>query len=121
MAFASVIRFLLVVANCHVFAAPAFPPSARGVWKWVEIEGSTCMNGKSTGVWYRRGHEGNEGLVVWMEGGGACFNLETCDTAAHNSHPGNPGSHGQTFLLELASCSVALNTNCRVQCSCICM
>lgn len=51
------------------------------------------MNGKSTGVWYRHGSE-NDGLVVFMDGGGACFNLETCDTAAHDSHPGNPGSHG---------------------------
>jgi len=60
------------------------------------MEGSTCMNGKATGVWYRHGPKAhnNEGLGIWMEGGGACFNLETCDTASTDSHPGNPGTHG---------------------------
>ena len=94
------VRFLLVVATANVVhSAPAFPSSPAGVWKWVEMEGSTCMDGKSTGVWYRHGSE-NDGLVVFMDGGGACFNLETCDTAAHDSHPGNPGSHGQILCLK---------------------
>ena len=109
MVFASVIRFLLVVANCRVFAAPAFPPSARGVWKWIEIEGSRCMDGKSTGVWYRRGDE-NAGLILWMDGGGACFNLETCDNANLNSHPGHPGPQGKKFLLALVDRAVDLKT-----------
>lgn len=54
------------------------------------------MNGKATGVWYRHGPNAHNstGLGIWMEGGGACFNLETCDTASDDSHPSSPGKRG---------------------------
>jgi len=62
-------------------------------WTWVDIEGSKCINGKQTGVWTRKGSGKN--LGVYLYGGGACFNLETCEVAStKNPKPGNPGSSG---------------------------
>jgi len=62
-------------------------------WEWVDIEGSECIGGQQTGVYVRRG--GGKNLGVYLYGGGACFNLETCAVAVTTDpHPGNPGTNG---------------------------
>jgi len=65
---------------------------AAADWEWVDIEGSQCIGGEQTGVWIRKGAGKN--LGVYMYGGGACFNGETCLVVATNPHPSNPGSSG---------------------------
>jgi hypothetical protein len=75
-------------------AADPFPAST-GDWQWVDVEGTQCMNGKQTGVWMRYSKNGNKGLGVYLYGGGACFNAETCEFAStKNPKPGNMGSGG---------------------------
>lgn len=55
--------------------APIEVPEAT--WTWVEIEGSVCRDGTPTGVGvYRR--PGASRLVIYLEGGGACFNQLSC-------------------------------------------
>jgi len=71
------------------------PVIAVGVatWQWVDIAGTQCIQGKQTGIWSRQGTGKN--LGVYLYGGGACFNVETCDVASStNPKPGNPGSKG---------------------------
>ena len=54
------------------------------------------MNGEETGVWVRHGPAGATGLElgIYLSGGGACFNVETCLTAAHVAKPAAPKNGG---------------------------
>lgn len=67
--------------------ADAAPGDARtlggepGVWTWVPVAGSTCMDGSETGFGVNLGTINK--LVIYMEGGGACFNTFTCSGVAH--------------------------------------
>jgi hypothetical protein len=50
-------------------------------WEYVPIPGAQCMNGTPTGIGVNLGTSGE--VVMYMEGGGACFNTETCKHVAH--------------------------------------
>jgi pectinacetylesterase len=52
-----------------------------GTWTFVPVAGSTCMDDSPTGVGVNLGGTGK--LVIYMEGGGACFNNFTCSGVAH--------------------------------------
>jgi Pectinacetylesterase len=52
-----------------------------GQWTYVPIDGTQCMDGSATGIGVNLGTSGD--LVVYMEGGGACFNDSTCGSASH--------------------------------------
>lgn len=47
-----------------------------GWWDWYEFPDAFCRDGSNTGVWVRYGR--GPGLVIYLEGGGACFNALTC-------------------------------------------
>jgi hypothetical protein len=51
------------------------------------------MDGKETGVYIKYGT--GEGLGIYTDGGGACFNTETCAASASGNHPGTPGTGGE--------------------------
>ena len=48
-----------------------------GTWTFVETEGAKCRDGSDTGFGVRL-QEGAENLMIYLEGGGACFNQATC-------------------------------------------
>lgn len=50
-----------------------------GTWFFVQPEGVRCRDGSATGFGIRF-QEGAENLVIYLEGGGACFNEATCAT-----------------------------------------
>jgi hypothetical protein len=50
-------------------------------WQYVDVPGSLCLDGSATGVGVNLGTSGD--LVIYMEGGGACFNSGTCPHVAH--------------------------------------
>lgn len=52
------------------------PETEPGQWQWVDIEGTECIDGSPTGLGVRRGT--GDGLVVYFEGGGGCFDFATC-------------------------------------------
>ncbi|MCY1067253.1 pectin acetylesterase-family hydrolase [Nannocystis sp. RBIL2] len=52
---------------------PLEPP---GSWSWVSFPDSMCRDGSTTGIGVRYGVGDN--LVIYFEGGGACFNSDTC-------------------------------------------
>jgi hypothetical protein len=65
-------------------ATPGGPPdfgTPAKTWTYVPITGTQCMNGSSTGIGVNVGTSGD--LVVYLEGGGACFNTSTCLSVAH--------------------------------------
>ena len=84
-----------LVAIAAVAAASTNAAGAAS-WSWVPLKGSKCMGGEETGVWMRMGPSGNAStdLGVYLSGGGACFNLETCLAAAHTAKPAAPADTG---------------------------
>jgi hypothetical protein len=56
-----------------------------GEWTFVEVESSVCRDGSPTGIGVRL-QEGADDLMIYLEGGGACFNAATC--------AGNPSAFG---------------------------
>ena len=59
---------------------PDFGTPAK-TWTWVPIDGTLCANNTPTGIGVNLGTSGD--LVIYMEGGGACFNAFTCASVAH--------------------------------------
>lgn len=52
------------------------PPEPPGEWTWVPFPDSMCRDGSTTGIGVRYG--ASDDLVIYFEGGGACFNAATC-------------------------------------------
>jgi hypothetical protein len=53
-----------------------------GEWTWVEVPEAHCMDGTSTGFALRPSTSGIDRLVIYLEGGGACFDEATCEGTA---------------------------------------
>ena len=62
-------------------AGPPTLPGTAGQWSWIDVPGTQCMNGSATGMGVNLGTSGD--LVIFLEGGGACFNDFTCSSVAH--------------------------------------
>jgi hypothetical protein len=54
-------------------AAPVSTPT----WNYETVEGMRCRDGSATGIGWRLNPNSNK-LLVYLEGGGACFNSQTC-------------------------------------------
>jgi len=65
--------------------APVDAPD--GQWTWVPVPEAKCRNGSSTGFGIRKNAASTK-LVIFLEGGGACFNGASCIA--------NPSSFGQS-------------------------
>jgi hypothetical protein len=52
-------------------------------WTWVPFADAKCRDGSSTGIAVNPSH-GSDKLMIFLQGGGACFNATTCG--------GNPSS-----------------------------
>ncbi|WP_412069680.1 pectin acetylesterase-family hydrolase [Rubrivirga sp. IMCC43871] len=63
-----------------------------GQWTFIDVEGSVCRDGSATGIGVRL-QEGADDLVIYLEGGGACFNGATCTT--------NPSTFGEAQFTSL--------------------
>ena len=75
---------VVLLAACGGDGSNGGPPTLGTTpkqWQYVPIDGSQCMNGTPTGIGVNLGTSGD--LVIYMEGGGACFNDDTCKHAAH--------------------------------------
>ena len=78
-------RYLLVCLLVACSGGPDGGPPTLGTtpkeWVFVPVDGAKCMNGSPTGIGVNLGTSGD--LVIYMEGGGACFNDNTCRSVAH--------------------------------------
>lgn len=61
------------------FDGPAIKPidAPPGDWTWIDVDGAKCRDGSGTGFGIRP-VAGSDKLVIYLEGGGACFNGTTC-------------------------------------------
>ncbi len=53
-------------------------------WSFVPVAGTECMDFSATGMGVNL-VEGSGNLLIYMEGGGACFNAFTCNGVAHQN------------------------------------
>ncbi len=70
-------------APAHPRTDPAAPTPALGapdVWTWIDFPTSRCANGTSTGIAVNV-HPDAKHLLVFLEGGGACVDGDTCWTS----------------------------------------
>lgn len=54
-----------------------------GEWVWIEMEGSICRDGSSAGIGARL-QTGADKLMIFLEGGGACFDADSCSDNPEN-------------------------------------
>jgi len=79
---------------------PALPPLARNTWTWVDIPGTSCGDGSETGIGVNPGD--GPGLLVFLNGGGACFDYVTCFVG----QAAGPGSFGRADFEALVAARV---------------
>lgn len=66
-----------------------------GSWSWVDFPGAHCRDGTPTGIGVSPSPNGSDKLMIFLEGGGACFNATTCGS--------NPSHFDQnTFNVQFA-------------------
>lgn len=65
-----------------VLGEPITAPA--GEWTWVDVDGTACDDGSTTGLAINPGTSTN--LLVFMMGGGACWDYVTCFTVGTASH-----------------------------------
>jgi hypothetical protein len=86
-----------LLASCGSTAegagAERFPP---GQWTWVDLDGTTCSEGSRTGIAINPGPGDDPDLLVFLDGGGACWDALTCFGAAGLPPAANPGPFGRT-------------------------
>ncbi len=56
-------------------------------WSWVPVDGAVCRDGSPTGFGVSMG-SATDKLMIYLEGGGACFNAVTCGM--------NPATYGKS-------------------------
>ncbi len=64
---------------------PGFEVTADRTWQYVEVPGAVCANGSTLGIALNLDPSADR-AVVFLQGGGACWDVATClllDTAAH--------------------------------------
>jgi hypothetical protein len=69
------------------------------LWAWVPFAGSRCRDGSSTGIGVNFNPSSNK-VMIFLEGGGACFNETTCVTLK------NPSSFGEADFAKRAASSL---------------
>jgi len=61
------------------------------VWTWVPFEGAKCRDGSTAGIAISPNPDSDK-LMIFLEGGGACFNPATCAANPANFDPANVAS-----------------------------
>ncbi len=58
-------------------AAPIMITAPDDTWTWFDIPGARCGDGSATGIGVNP-HAGATHLLIYLQGGGACFDATTC-------------------------------------------
>jgi hypothetical protein len=80
-----ILAVILVLASaCGDDDGGGEPPLQVGEreWTWIPVEGSRCMDGSATGFGINL-DAASDRLVVFLEGGGACYDDASCAAVAH--------------------------------------
>jgi hypothetical protein len=70
------------------------PGGPAGEWTYLQVEGSQCRDGSPAGFYYRYS-DTSSNLMIFLEGGGACFNGLLC---IYNPRNVNESLEGETIV-----------------------
>jgi len=84
-------------------------------WTWIPVAGAICRDGSPTGMGINLG-TATDKLMIYLEGGGACFNALTCDmnlatfgeTAFNAEFVGASASHNNVGILSRSDAANAV-------------
>lgn len=87
--------------------------STPGTWTWVDFPGTACDDGTPTGIGVNASPTGSSNVLIFLNGGGACWNYETCVVQNTSSHgPFGAAQFNQIALfLGIGAFSRAANEN----------
>lgn len=68
---------LLPVLAGQALAGEPLPPAPAGEWLKVDIDGATCRDGSQANLSVKYS-DSSANVMIYLEGGGACFNATTC-------------------------------------------
>jgi hypothetical protein len=63
-------------------------------WSWVSVDGAICADGSRTGLAVNPGPEGSTEILVFLDGGGACWNDALCNGTAVSDPSASKGPYG---------------------------
>ncbi len=68
---------LVAAAGCGGQSTPGGDPPAgpSANWSWIDVDGAFCGDGSPTGIAV---YPGSSDLLVFLDGGGACWTWDTC-------------------------------------------
>ncbi len=87
---AGLLSLLSLLAACGGGGGSERLTLPRLEWTWVEVPGAVCGDGSQTGIAVNPGPEGSTDVLVFLDGGGACWDGFTCNTLGTAS----PGPFG---------------------------
>lgn len=91
---------------CETWGIEEGPPITgltAGDWTWVDFPEAHCMNGSETGIGINLSPTGDSHVVIYLEGGGACFDPVTCSGVANPSGVDALRFSGYTSTLDFYS------------------
>jgi hypothetical protein len=71
-------RWFVVCATALFIFSPAVG-QAQTDWEYTGLSAIQCREGAASGIAVRRAPVQSKRMVIFMQGGGACFDQETCD------------------------------------------
>ena len=80
-------------------AKPAFTPTGMPImapertWTWVDFADAKCRSGSAAGVSVNL-NPSSKRVMIYLEGGGACFDSQTCGANPDSVGSQNPGASG---------------------------
>lgn len=64
------------------FRGPA-PAGSAAAWSFVPVSGMTCADGSATGIGVNFASRASGKLLIYLEGGGGCWDVTTCRDSLH--------------------------------------
>ncbi len=93
---------LLPVAVAALVACGGSSKSPTGIppntWTWVPIAGAVCSDGSPTGIAVETPSTPSGDVVVFLMGGGACWDVNTCFLLNTNGQVATPGPFGEAQM-----------------------
>lgn len=67
-----------LVSSGSITSGQPIPVAPGEGFRYFEVDGARCRNGSNAGVTVRRPAQPSSRVVIYLQGGGACFNTQTC-------------------------------------------
>ncbi|XXF79954.1 pectin acetylesterase-family hydrolase [Myxococcaceae bacterium GXIMD 01537] len=72
-------------------------------WQKVEVPGTKCGNGSQFKFFVHRSTSGSQNLLFFMEGGGACWDYDTCSGRAGVLGAANPNGIADDYMTQFTA------------------